>query len=267
MTRNEWVTARLRQSILSGELAPEARLKAESLAEEWGVSPTPVRESLQRLASDGLVELAPGRGARVASLSLKEMVEIYSIRLMLEPFTLRLSLQRRTPEWEEDVKEALAQLRNELVAGSPDLYRFEEIHRAFHEALISRCNSAWLLRLHRTLSDLSVRYRLLSIGPRGGPAEVLEEHERLAASCLGDNISLAVARLFAHIRLTVDSLLPELGRDDSDEGEEIRRFRDALISGGRLLYDQEPLGAGSQPASDATDQTSEHRSRAEADGE
>lgn len=238
ITRNEWVAARLREAILSGELEPGVRLKADDLAARWSVSPTPVRESLQRLARDGLVDLEPGRGARVAELSTRQMVEIYSIRLLLEPFALRLSLERRTPEWELEVRAALADLRQELEAGVPDLFRFEEVHRNLHETLIARCNSTWLLRLYRTLNDQSVRYRLLSIGPRGGAAEVLDEHERLVADCLGgDAVDRAVRSLFAHIRRTVDALLPELGAEDPEQ-EEARRLGDVLIAAGDLLYDR-----------------------------
>jgi DNA-binding GntR family transcriptional regulator len=229
ITRNEWVAARLREGILSGELAPGARLKADTLAERWRVSPTPVRESFQRLAAGGLVDIDPGRGARVAQLSPKEMVEIYSIRLLLEPLALRLSLERRTPQWEREVHAAHDELRAELEAGVPDVFRFEEIHRHLHETLISRSGSPWLLRLYRTLNDQSVRYRLLSIGPRGGPAEVLDEHERLVEDCLAeDNVDRAVESLYAHIRRTVDFLLPRLNSSDSDAGE-ARRFADAAI--------------------------------------
>jgi GntR family transcriptional regulator, carbon starvation induced regulator len=229
ITRNEWVAARLREGILSGDLAPGARLKADALAERWSVSPTPVRESFQRLAAGGLVDIDPGRGARVAQLSPKEMVEIYSIRLLLEPLALRLSLERRTSGWEAEVRAAHDALRAELEADVPDVFRFEEIHRKLHETLISRCNSPWLLRLYRTLNDQSVRYRLLSIGPRGGAAEVLEEHERLIEACLAeDNVDAAAERLHAHIRLTVDSLLPQLSSSDT-EGREAQRFAHAAI--------------------------------------
>lgn len=127
ITRNEWVAARLREGILSGEFAPGARLKADTLAERWRVSPTPVRESFQRLAAGGLVDIDPGRGARVAQLSPKEMVEIYSIRLLLEPLALRLSLERRTPQWEREIHAAHdGSVRSPRC---PNVFRFEKIHR------------------------------------------------------------------------------------------------------------------------------------------
>src|SRR5690349_17528608 len=76
-TRSEWALERLRTAILQGELAPGERLRANDLAERWDVSATPLREALQRLASDGLVAMEPQRDARVATPSVREAAEIY----------------------------------------------------------------------------------------------------------------------------------------------------------------------------------------------
>jgi DNA-binding GntR family transcriptional regulator len=152
------------------------------------------------------------------------MVEFYLIRLLLEPLALRLSLERRSPEWEREVRAAHDALRAELEADVPDLFRFEEIHRNLHETLISR----WLLSLYRPLIDQSVRYRPLSIGPRGGAAGVLDEHERLVEDCLAKGNDRAVDSPYAHIRRTVDSLLPQLSSSDT-EGREARQFAHAAI--------------------------------------
>ncbi|MDO9173763.1 MAG: GntR family transcriptional regulator, partial [Actinomycetota bacterium] len=74
-TLSEFVDARLRSAILSGELAPGQKLRGEHLAAQWGVSPTPVREAFQRLAGDGLVVIEAQRGARVAAIDLVEAAE------------------------------------------------------------------------------------------------------------------------------------------------------------------------------------------------
>ena len=76
-TRSDWVEGRLRLAILQGELEPGQRLHANDLAQRWDVSATPLREAFQRLASDGLVAMSPPRGARVASPSIDEAVELY----------------------------------------------------------------------------------------------------------------------------------------------------------------------------------------------
>ena len=67
-TRAQWVDQRLRQAILAGALEPDERLITATLSEQFSVSPTPLREALQRLAAEGLVEITPQRGARVAAL-------------------------------------------------------------------------------------------------------------------------------------------------------------------------------------------------------
>src|SRR5215467_4679831 len=92
-SRTEWAEERLRSTIVSGELAPGARVRVEELASRWDVSPTPLREAVRTLAGEGLITLQPQRGARVAEVSAAEMEDLYATRLFLEPVVLRLSLE------------------------------------------------------------------------------------------------------------------------------------------------------------------------------
>ncbi len=206
LTRAEWVDRRLRHAIITGEFRPGERLVTEELARRWSVSPTPLREGYNRLAAEGLVELLPQRGARVARVSLADALEIYDIRQMLEPHALRVSLQHRDATWERDVRQTYDRLREQFATGLDDLVAFETAHQAFHSALLAHCQSGWLLRIIRTLQDHSVRYRLLSLAPRGGPAGVQAEHDALLAACVAGEVDSAVAQLRDHIQLTVDSV-------------------------------------------------------------
>jgi DNA-binding GntR family transcriptional regulator len=206
VTRVDWAMERLSDGILTGALAPGQRLKAPELAEQWSLSPTPVREALQRLAAIGLVETIANRGARVAPVVEQEMREVYSLRLLLEPLALRSSLERRDEDWRADVGRAFDGLRVELERGMKDLPAFERAHAGFHDALLTRCDSTWLMRIIQMLGTHSVRYRLLSLGPRGGVAEVLTEHWGLYDACLADDVDEAVRRLFQHIRRTVETV-------------------------------------------------------------
>jgi GntR family transcriptional regulator, carbon starvation induced regulator len=205
-TRSEWVDQRLREAILSGNLEPGERLVVSALSERWQVSPTPLREAFQRLAADGLVELAPQRGARVTPVSVTDLLEVYELREILEPLALRRSLERTDPSWRQSVTESYERLVDSLRNRPHDLLEMEEKHRQFHGALLSRCESSWLLRLVSTLAEHSVRYRLLSITPRGGPEEVIGEHERLLQASLAGDIEKAVVHLTRHLQLTVESL-------------------------------------------------------------
>lgn len=196
----------MREAIITGEIGPGEKLVTEDLAKKWGVSPTPLRETYQRFAAEGLVDLTPQRGARVAEMSKDDFLDVYATRLLLEPHALRLSLERRDGDWEDHVRAAYAPLRAELERGLTDLVAFEDVHGAFHQALIERCGSPWLLRLIRLLQGHSTRYRLQSLDPRGGVAEVIHEHEELLSACLEGNVDLAADRLRAHLQLTIDSL-------------------------------------------------------------
>lgn len=205
-TRGEWVERKLRSAILSGELAPGDRLVVATLVERWQVSPTPLREAFQRLAADGLVELTSQRGARVSPVSMKEMLEIYELRELLEPLALERSLARADDDWRRLVGESYQHLTDALRSEDTDMMELEDHHWVFHQALLSRCDSQWLLRVISWLSEHSVRYRLLSLAPRGGPKEVAAEHEQLLDACLNGNADHAISSLLHHLRLTVESI-------------------------------------------------------------
>lgn len=205
ITRLEWVERRLRDAIVAGELRPGQRLKTEELATEWGVSPTPIRESYQRLSAEGLVELIPQRGARVSQISMQEATEIYEIRLRLEPYALRQSLQRRDANWERNLRDTFATLRAVLKESPHEISAFESAHRAFDEALLAGYESSWFARIIGTLRDHSARYRILSFESKGGAPQVLHEHEELYKACLNGDTEEAVEIFTRHIGRTIES--------------------------------------------------------------
>lgn len=206
LTRAEWVDRRLREAIITGEIGPGEKLMTEELARRWGVSPTPLRETYQRLAAEGLVELTPQRGARVAEMSREDLRDVYATRLLLEPHALSLSLEHCDDDWRAAVTDAYRPLRDELERGMPDAVVFETAHGAFHRALIERCDSPWMLRLIHMLQGHCSRYRLQSLGLRGGTEDVLQEHDELLEACFEGERDVAVERLRAHLQLTIDSL-------------------------------------------------------------
>lgn len=127
----------LREAILRGELAAGAHLGEVELAERLGVSRTPVREALSRLASEGLVEVLPHRGARVAQFSPDDLDGIFDVRLALEPRATGRAATRATAA-DLDALDDLA--RRMLVVGSPgpdqDLDALVPLNREFHARLL-----------------------------------------------------------------------------------------------------------------------------------
>lgn len=200
-TRSDWVYERLKHAIVTGELPAGARLVAAELAQRWALSPTPLREAFQRLEGIGLVELSSQRGARVASTSVAEAEEIYELRLMLEPWALRQSLERSDDAHHAEIAAAHKHLI-ELLSPVPssDDRLILEAHRAFHAALLARCPSLWTRRLTNLLAEHSQRYLLLNAHYSEHVSESMAEHEQMLRAALAGDVELAVRVLVAHLQ-------------------------------------------------------------------
>ncbi|MFZ9384921.1 MAG: GntR family transcriptional regulator [Ilumatobacteraceae bacterium] len=201
-TRTELADARLRDEILSGRLLPGDRIPVEHLAETWGLSATPVRESIRRLAGEGLVELAPQRGARVASVDHDLALEIYAIRLVLEPVALRQSLDAATsdPSFVDDVRSSF----DALAGAVPGVDRLDR-HRAFHLVLMSRCPNRTLLGEIASLMDRSRLFQFVATpsDPRQGHAR---DHRRLRDAAIAGDIDTTISVHTQHLASTLDAL-------------------------------------------------------------
>jgi DNA-binding GntR family transcriptional regulator len=124
----------LREDILRGTLPAGARLGEVELADRLGVSRTPVREALSRLAAEGLVELVPNRGARVASWTVDELEGVFALRSLLEPQLTALAVPHAAPA-DLDELDLLAARMVEL--GDRDLDALVPLNRAFHDRLVA----------------------------------------------------------------------------------------------------------------------------------
>lgn len=181
-TRSEWTDGHLRAEILSGRLKPGDRIPVERLAEVWGVSPTPIRESVRRLAGEGLVELAPQRGARVASIDATVAAEIYAVRLLLEPVALRESIGRgRDESFERMVTESFVALTK--ARGATDQH---DRHRAFHLVIMSRCANRTLLGQIESLMDRSRLFQFAAKPIVRGTAHADDHRLLMEAAVVGD---------------------------------------------------------------------------------
>lgn len=200
-TRSDWVEDRLRDAILRGELEPGQRLHANDLAERWAVSATPLREALQRLAGDGLVEMLPQRGARVSQLSVEEARGIYELRLLLEPVALRQSLEASDDDHRAAIRDAFAVFRS-----SRSVHDGIGAHSALHAVLLSWCPSPWMLRFTTQLADASRLFQITSLdaGPRR--RHPVEEHKAIVDAALAGDIDACVALHERHLRTTLDRI-------------------------------------------------------------
>jgi DNA-binding GntR family transcriptional regulator len=203
-TRADWVDDLLRRAILAGELAPGEKLTGAALSVRFGVSPTPLREAFQRLAAEGLVELRPQRGARVAPASVRDAEEVYELRLLLEPQALRDSLRHTDELHRQEIRATYENYEAAVQRVMTDPDGVRDAHRAFHAALLARCTNERMLELVSTLAEHSRRFQVLSIGVPRGHQDVIAEHRTLCEDALAGDVDGGVRHLQEHLMLTVD---------------------------------------------------------------
>jgi DNA-binding GntR family transcriptional regulator len=151
------VADRLRELILSGELEPKARVNELELCERFGTSRTPLREAIKILSSEGLVELLPNRGARVATLNAAEIDDMVQVVAGLEAIAAELACQRATP----DEIEAIARQTDAMVTTwkARDETGYFTINRAIHEAIMKTSRNGALIAIYLSLSSRIQRMR------------------------------------------------------------------------------------------------------------
>jgi GntR family transcriptional regulator, carbon starvation induced regulator len=203
-TLTEILQERIRQDIILGALEPGSKLRLERLRKTYGASVNTLRETLSRLASDGLVVAQGQRGFAVLPVSLEDLRDITHMRQLLECQALRASIEHADLDWEARVVGAYHKLStvDVLVEERPDEFgaAWEKYNQEFHEALISNCNSRWLKLFHRAMYDHSRRYRMLSLKTKPFPrSQSAEEHKAMLEAAVARDADRASAILEAHI--------------------------------------------------------------------
>ena len=204
---------RLRNDLLAGRHRPGAKLTLEPLLTHYGVGQTPMREALNRLVADGLVERRDQRGFAVPPISRDDLMEITETRCWLEEIGLRESMARADSAWEDSLVLAQHRLARLRRLPDPDTYEenpvWEAQHRAFHAALLSGCGSRWLIRFCQQLADQWYRYRQLTVLRGLRERNVADEHAAIVEAVLARDTQAAVARLLGHYRRTAEVLLDD----------------------------------------------------------
>ena len=174
------LVARLRDLIIEGELAPDARVPERALCQRFQVSRTPLREALKVLAADGLVRLAPNRGARVAALTVADVEEMFPVMGALEALAGRLAAGRITEEGLAEVRALHYQMvlhhkRGELAA-------YFRLNQQIHEKILEAAGNATLAAAYRGLAGRIRRARYLANMSAKRWAQAVAEHEAILAA-------------------------------------------------------------------------------------
>ena len=197
---------RLRADVLSGWWPPGRKLLMHELRSRYAVGASPLREALNRLASEEWVVHNDQRGFSVAHASPEQLEDLVATRIAVESLALAQALARRNSAWEEKLVLAFHRLSRTPRSVDADSYaenpQWEQLHRAFHFALLEGCGSPLLLGFCEQLYDQAYRYRQLAAQKAYKRRHELDEHRAIFDAVLGGQLEDAQRLVGEHYRRT-----------------------------------------------------------------
>jgi len=194
---HDQVVDRLRDMIVEGDLDPNTRINEKLLCEQFGISRTPLREALKVLASEGLVELMPNRGASVASFTSADLDETFPVMGALESLSGEIACQQITDTEIAEIRALHYQMIMHYQKG--ELHEYFQMNKAIHEKILAAAHNATLANIYNSLAGRvsPARFRANMSKPRW--AEAVEEHEKILKA-LEDRDGTALSHLLkAHL--------------------------------------------------------------------
>ncbi len=222
---------RLRFDLISGEFEPGAKLLIRELCARYEIGLSPIREALNRVSRDGLVQQNDQRGFSVTPLTEEDLVDITRIRCWSNETALRQSIANGDQAWEEHLLIAFHRMARQSGPGdySRDIDpRWEQSHRAFHTALIAACGSKWLIGFCEQLFDAADRYRFLARRTYRGNIPRHDDHRDIMEAALRRDADEAVRMLNSHFTLTLEFSRTEIRRLNAAKDKVARRGRPRL---------------------------------------
>lgn len=210
---SEGVARILRSEIFAGTLRAGEPLPERTLAEQLEVSRTPVREALFILRGEGLVDLVPNRGAKVRTITSDDLLEVYTLRGLLESHAARLAAERRTPEQLDAVEDAQIHLRRMLARGSGQDQATADL--GFHNALSTAADSPLLKTLVGQVLAFTVSFRESYRHPAERSQSALTEHEAILEAVRVNDGDLAKRLMQEHVESSCRFALEQFGQRSS----------------------------------------------------
>lgn len=192
---------RIRTDLVFGKLVPGQKLKLERMSGAYGTSISTLRETLNRLCSEGFVVAEGQRGFEVAPISASEFQEIAELRELLEGHMIQQAFKAGDLDWEARIVSAhhkLAAMERMLLSGEKsDAESWKQCDFQFHRALVAACGSKVMLDAHAAVYDRYLRYQMIAVVFRGETAAA--EHRELKELALQRDAAGACKVLHTHI--------------------------------------------------------------------
>lgn len=214
----ELVYEQLKHQILIGKITPGTRMMEVELADEMGVSRTPVREAIRKLEKEGLVTIEPRRGAYASEISVKDLVDVLEVRENLEGFAAALAAARMN---ESEINEL-----NQITKGyseaiqnnqTEEMIHFDEL---FHRHIVECSGNKTLIQLSKTVQELTLRFRYLYYDDFSRYENMPTEHKEIIDAIKSGDEVMARNVADKHVKKLKDFVLSE-GKDAFSYLEEV----------------------------------------------
>lgn len=188
----------LRGAILRGDLKPGQRLMEIQLANQLGVSRTPVREAIRKLELEGLVKMVPRKGAEVAQISEKHLKDVLEVRSALEELAGELACDRMSAEQLDELKQINRKFLQ--VIDSDNITAIANVDEAFHMVIYRATGNERLSQMVNALKEQMYRYRLEHIKDKSKRAALVKEHEGIIQALENKDAAKARREIRGHIQ-------------------------------------------------------------------
>jgi DNA-binding GntR family transcriptional regulator len=196
----------IRDEIMAGQIEPGTKLHVRDLSDRLGLSVSPVREALNQLAAQGIVQHSAQRGFTVPVANLDDLSDLTLARTALNEATVRDAVLHGGTDWEEEI--LLTHHRLSRTDRSIDPETWEILHQKFHKAIVAGCRSRRLINFCNQLFEMGDWYRVISRLGKRTARLVDEEHEAIMKAALARDADETVRLLNAHVECT-DRLVRE----------------------------------------------------------
>jgi len=169
----------LKTRIIKGDLKPGEKLLENKIAEQLGISRTPVREALRELTAEGFVGTTPNQAIIVSTVTFDEIWDLLQIRGVLEGLAAKVAAKKISPEKIERLNKIIDQMKHDLVNKSTskkNILNFSKLDIEFHDLILNICGNKWLIQIHNNLKNHIERFRIRSFSIPGTFSKSLNEH-------------------------------------------------------------------------------------------
>ena len=189
----------LRGALLEGKLKSGQRLMEVQLAEQLGVSRTPIREAIRKLELEGLVLMLPRKGAYVADMSFKDLIDVLEIRATLEGLAASLASERRRDEDIKGLEKLAKEFEDSVKNGDIESVLKKDIE--FHEYIFSLANNNKLYQLINSIWEQVHRFRVMYVSDYEASLSLVDEHNKILQAIKDGNCELAKKYATDHIEI------------------------------------------------------------------